>query len=279
MAKKDKKITSLWLKQGVLLVGLVILAFFGFHLTQDWLKHSAYFKIREIYCDPTLEFLRNSSLVNLKGKNLYALDIKAVQRHLQSQYPELTNLRVLKHYPDRVLVVAQRRYPVIKVACKRGEVVLDIKGNVLSLQGSETPLPLLTGKKFFVLEPKMGTSIKGTDIATAIAIATHFRDHPDLREYSLEEINFEHSSEIFFYVNQNNTLKSPSGESLAFAALTDRLKVIIDADKIEEKINMLAMVLAEPKSDMGTIKYVDVRFKEAILGTDGKTGNNAQKSL
>ncbi len=48
--------------------------------------------------------------------------------------------------------------------------------------------------------------------------------------------------------------------------LSNQLDVIIDRDKVAQKIRVLGVILAQERLDLKEVKYVDLRFKEPIIG-------------
>ena len=44
------------------------------------------------------------------------------------------------------------------------------------------------------------------------------------------------------------------------------LKIIMDEDDLDHELKMLSLVLSQAKVDANNIKYIDMRFKEPILG-------------
>ena len=272
MGKKDKNSFGSWIYIRAFLLGLVILVGWGtFSQTEKWLKTSGYFRIREIYYDPSLEFLKSSFLPSLKGENLYALDLKRVQRKLQGQYPELTNLRLLKRFPDRLLVMAQKRVAFAKLAVRNWQVSVDKLGSILSMSANSLELPLVGGKNFSTLEPQIGATVKGQEFKAAIKIIDEFRNNADLENYHLARVEMENISEINFFISKKllaakdpMLAQDPALKLKEFPK--EGLRIIIDTDNIPDKINMLGIVLAQTKGEMEGVKYIDLRFKDALLG-------------
>lgn len=273
MAKKDRKSAN---NAGVfvkflLLAAVIAIGWGTFTQTEKWIKGSQYFSIREIYYDPSLEFLKTSFLPSLKGENLYSLDLKRVQRKLQGQYPELTNLRLLKRFPDRLLVMAQKRVAFAKLAVRNKQVSVDKLGSVLSLNANSLELPLVGGKNFSGLEPQIGATVKGPEFKAAMKIIDEFRNNADLENYHLARVDMENISEINFFISKKLLAardpllaQDPALKLKEFPK--EGLRIIIDTDNIPDKINMLGIVLAQTKGELEGVKYIDLRFKDALLG-------------
>ncbi|MCK5081648.1 MAG: cell division protein FtsQ, partial [Candidatus Omnitrophica bacterium] len=48
--------------------------------------------------------------------------------------------------------------------------------------------------------------------------------------------------------------------------LSNGLVIILDRNNIDRRIKVLGVVLSQGKLDMKQVKYVDLRFKEPIIG-------------
>ncbi len=271
MKKKDKKSdsTNLFKKTGFLILW-AFLAFVLYARADDWLRTSLYFKIREIYCDPSLEFLKSSSLLGLKGKNLYALDVKAVQRRLQLNYPEISDLKILKRYPDRLLVVVQRRVPQARLNVRNHQVTIDSQGSILSLSGTSLGLPIITGGNFSKVDARVGDRIRGGDLKLALSIIKEFQANADLNRYKITRLNIDNQSEVFFYifntqVDQRAMMPMGDFKGRSKGSRPEDLKIIVDAETIKRKFNVLALVLDQTKNDSSSVEYIDLRFKEPIV--------------
>ena len=48
--------------------------------------------------------------------------------------------------------------------------------------------------------------------------------------------------------------------------INDTLKVIVDDKDIERKLKILKVLLAKTKSEFGNLRYIDLRFKEPVVG-------------
>ena len=74
-----------------------------------------------------------------------------------------------------------------------------------------------------------------------------FKANSGLASYSIRDVNIESLSKIYF-------------------TLSNKLDVVIDKDKIAQKIRVLGIVLAQDRLDLKDVKYIDLRFKEPVIG-------------
>ena len=44
------------------------------------------------------------------------------------------------------------------------------------------------------------------------------------------------------------------------------LDIIVDKDRIQDKLKNLELIFTQGKLDLSTVKYIDLRFNEPVLG-------------
>ncbi len=246
--KKKSKVQPLVVKiiLTVLLVGGIIGAV-GFGAVYLF-RHNDYFRVRSVVIDPSLQFVDKRDLRNLLGKNIFDVDLKAVQRRLSYKYPQASNLKVAKRFPNRIAVVAKQRLPFAQIKSQEKVVVLDGKGVVLSVEEKEDKdLPSIMGAKLSGQRIVRGLPLHGADLRIALEIAQGFQSEKSLSSYTIKKINIGNLSKIYF-------------------TLSNGLNVITDREKVSQRVRILGVVLAQGQLDLKEVKYVDLRFKEPIIG-------------
>ena len=229
----------------------VFLAFFATVLYQKiflYLKNSDYFKIKTISYHPSLKFMISTDLLSLKGKNLLDVDLSRIQRQLQGRYPQAANLKVVKRFPNQVLIVARQRFPFARVKMGSQTVVVDEEGVILSeLNNVDGGLPIITGINNYKGKIVPGSKVKSHYLRLAGEIIKSFTSVEALEPYRIIKMDVSNLSQIDFYI-------------------TGDLKVIVDRDDIDRQMQLLGLVLVQGKAELPTVKYVDLRFKEPIFG-------------
>jgi cell division septal protein FtsQ len=237
-----------WLRYAIVLVVIVFLAVVGYRQTVAFFKKSDLFMIRDIAVDPSLEFIMSSKLSSLKGKNLFAVNLAAVQRQLQYEYPQVSELKLTRRFPDKVLVTARRRTPAANMVIRNQDVVLDEEGVILpSSAGNGLELPALTGVNTRDWKPIIGSRLKARDLSLALKILKAFRQEPALVTYRIRRLDVSNFSHMVFY-------------------LSDNLQIILDREDISDKMKTLGLVLSQTRNELGQVKYIDLRFREPVLG-------------
>jgi len=230
MARKKKSKAQPFLFKFIL-IGLVVVGI-GYAAGRGGiylLQKSDYFRIQSVVIDPSLQFINKRDLKSLMGKNIFTVDLKATQRKLSYKYPQASQLKVMKRFPNRIGVVAKQRLPFAQVQMKNRTVILDQEGVVLSAQEErDKDIPVVIGTKSNDQKLVWGLPLRGSDIQMALKIAKLFEANSSLSSYAILEINVENFSKIYF-------------------TLSNHLQIIVDRDKIAQKIRVLGFVLSQGK--------------------------------
>ncbi|MBN1870738.1 MAG: cell division protein FtsQ/DivIB [Candidatus Omnitrophica bacterium] len=249
MARRRQSKTQLFIVKFIFIT--LLMGGLGFGVASAavyFFRNTEYFRIRSVIIDPALQFIQRTDLKHLIGKNIFEVDLKAVQRHLSYKYPQAAELKVIKHFPDQIDIVAKQRMPFAQIWIGEKIAIMDEDGVVLSIMGkAEKLLPLIAGAKTDNQRLVRGLPFQGDDIQTALQIAGYFQGSKKLSSYSLSTINVENLSKIYL-------------------TLSNDLQVVLDRDDIAQKIRVLEVVLSPGMLDMKEVKYVDLRFKEPIIG-------------
>lgn len=233
-------------------VGVIILSLaIGIFLCQrilTYLTTSDYFSIKAIVIDSSLSFIDDRALANLKGKNIFEVDLKQFHRHLATRYPQVSDLRVVRQFPNQIHLQAKARYPFAQIQAGSKVLTLDEKGIVLSSSSLKNQkLPFIVVAQNTYRDFVLGATLAGEDHNVGLDIIKSFKFTHALSTYNIEQIDIESLSKIN-------------------VSLSNKLYVIFDANKIDEKVKVLGLILAQGKVDPKEAKYVDLRFKEPIVG-------------
>ena len=244
--KTQKKSIPL-LKFFVVCGSIAFISFVVVDKSMEVLRNSPKFIIRGIYIDPSLQFIKSYQLTSLIGKSIFAVNLNALERKLTSQYPELSDLKIVRKFPDKILILAQKRVAVAQTLINGSLITLDQEGVVLSqMNDINQNLPLIVGIRFNS-RIAVGWMMRGADVNAALDIIKSFRENTQLFSFKITNIDVQNLSKIYLTVSEN-------------------LKIIIDRYNIPHKIRLLGLILSQQNLDWTSIKYIDLRFKEPIVG-------------
>ena len=219
-----------------------------------FLTHEDLFKIQAVVVDPALKDMNinSASLERLKGKNIFKVNLGAIQDEMRRQYPTVDQLRLIRHFPDKIYVAAQHRKPFAFVDNQGRRVVVDRNGIVVAAPFmSNLRLPVISGVNV-KMDVAVGKSLGQREIIVALSIIRAIQTNEDLKTFFVTSMDLSNLSSINFQ-------------------LSNQMKIIIDDDKIYPKIRKLGILLAQGHIDFKNYRYIDLRFEEPILGKNEKT--------
>lgn len=233
--KSSVNIPAIQVIRIIVFLFLGLLAFFVYARTADFLTRSPLFAVKDVVIDASIQFIDTAELKKLKGRNIFMVDLMKIQKRLQSQYPQIDQLRVMRELPDRIKVLARRRDALFQVPVKSKILLVDTLGMGMYYVSGPVDLPLV----------KTAATVK--QLKSARDIITQFKARPHLQGFKIMFLD----------------LSNPSKVELG---LHPSWRVIMDQEGYETKMEVLDMLVNQKKVDIHTIKYVDLRFHEPVLG-------------
>lgn len=248
MARRKKRSndnkTRVFLKYFIIFIISAAVLYGFYNRTVYFFQHASIFFIDEVVKSPSLQFIKSRHLDILEGKNIFMVDLKGVERRVQSEYPSVDQLRIVRQLPNRILVTAEKRDPFIVVSLGSQDVVLDERGVVL---GSGVDfggaLPYVIGLE--VVEAVQGKRLLSQRIDVALKILNGIKRNNYLNKLSVKSIDLQNLSKIHVYI--------------------DNIDIVVDRFKIDEKVDMLGLLLSDAGVPIEEINYLDLRFKEPII--------------
>ena len=233
------------IKGGLVLIIVGFVALICFNQLALFLKDSDYFNITAVHCDPSLDFIKDQDLKYLKSQNIFSVDLIEVQERLALKYPQVTQLRIVKRFPSEIVIAAQKRIPFAQAQVAGRVLTIDANGVVIS-NTADPELPLLAGIKTDG-KVALGLPLQSQNLPVGLKILKSFSRQDNLNAYKIAKLDIGNLSEIVLL-------------------MSNKINIILDRDAADQKIGLISMVLSQPELDLKTVKYIDLRFKEPILG-------------
>ncbi len=248
-SKDQKKIAAMakGLKYLVIVIVAVFLGVVFVEQVTSYFKGSEHFFVKEVWISPSLRFINARELSKLKGKSMFAVDLKAIRRQLQSQYPEVDQLRIIRKFPDKIWIVAKRRAPFAFIAANHNRMILDENGVVLSFIGNvNLILPMIEGVR---LDRRaiLGQPLNKEELDIALDIIKTTQEETHSSPFKISRVDVSNLSRINCDFSNN-------------------LRVIMDRDRISQKVRKLGVLFSEGHIDFNEVEYIDLRFREPLLG-------------
>lgn len=260
MAKKKKNNSNGWsfFLLVVLPLAAIILSSWaivkGIH---NYVTTSHYFKIRELRAEGIsdqryMEMIKN----DVVGVNIFRLDVTDLAQRTRRRFPHFYSVSVRRILPSQLLIVAKERLPVVWI---KGDVcyMMDANGVVVGTTPlNETPpLPLLVGMDNKLNKLKTGATYSSAALHRALVLAKILKSRAgDIRgavpgmSLSVIRLDATDPDELSFYLGPDIEIKAGNRN-------------------FDGRISPLPAILRTISSDMGRIKYIDLRPKEPVVAT------------
>lgn len=246
-------VSKRYLLSGLIMRGVVTVLLIGgigvglFVPARRWLTRSEFFKVREIVLAPSLKYIDPRHLYFLKGRSMFDIQLDAIHRRLRERYPEVDALRIVRKFPNRIYISADKREPVAAILWGRNQFIVDREGVVVAPGppvGMRLPLVrgLPRGKRIV-----FGQALGLAELDVALEIVGAFEGNSDVRPFFIQTIDVANLAQID-------------------CAMSNGLVFRIDPEQIETKIAKLGIVLTDGKNSLQDVTYIDLRFQEPILG-------------
>jgi cell division septal protein FtsQ len=232
---------------------LVIFVFliFAAVLLKAFLRESDYFKLRVVDVKASFLDVRAASSISnriLKAyqlKSIFSVNLTHIAQYVQNSYGDVRDVAVRISLPDKLIVSLKLRRPVALVK----------SGKFYPVDEDGVALP--GGSRVDALDDL--PIINGIDIRTVNARYTYRNLKLALK--LLEEIRLVRSlsslgvAAINVYDPRNMSFNLKNG-----------VEIRVGEENFKERLDLLSKALRDPRLVMDNIKYIDVRFKDIIVG-------------
>ena len=250
MAKKSSvNISKIAVIRIIVFVFIGFVFFTGYVNALEFLTHSPLFEIKDVMIDRSIQFIDLRSLKDLKGHNIFKVDIKQIEHQIAEHYPYIAQLRVVRQLPDRILILAKKREPLMQVYFKKKYLLLDTEGVALYYTLAPAALPQVYGIPLERDWLFLGGHIHGPELSKVADILNSFKASPYLNHWRIHAVQAGNLSKIDMLVGEN-------------------MHVILDQDNTQVKIEVLQMLISANKIDLNKVKYIDLRFKEPVIANN-----------
>ncbi len=215
----------------------------------EFLTSSPLFEVKDVLIDRSIQFIDLRALKDLKGTNIFKVDIQKVHRQIAQRYPYIAQLRVVRQLPDRILVLAKKREPLMQIYFKNKYLLLDTEGVALYFTPQPASLPQVYGIPLEHSWLFLGGHIRGPELNKVVDILNMFKQSPYLRHWCIHTVQAGNLSKIDLSVGEN-------------------MHVILDQEDTQDKIELLQMLVSSNKIDLNKVKYIDLRFKEPVIANN-----------
>ncbi len=247
MKKKNYKKASKNFSPLVVIIFSLIILFICLRLATRFLIGSPIFRIKKISYPKAIELSKDSYIFELIGKNLFSLNLEEVTRKMKQESPQLSGVRILMRLPDELVIEAQKRNPVAQLSLSDRYFYVDSEGIIYPPDNQQENLPVILGVVNRPASLRAWQVYDDINLKFALEIIQRIAKIPYLKNLVLAKINVS---------NLNRT-------SIAFS---NSIEVIIGEERLKEKLELLTIVFSRLAKELDQIKYIDLRFKEPVIG-------------
>lgn len=180
-------------------------------------------------------------------KNIFDIDLKAIRDYMLGSYQELLELQLTRSFPDSVIAVTALRKPVAQIYQGR-YYPIDRDGIILSgvKDYSEGDLPIISGVRS-ELDGQIGSALDSNRVKKALLLLEEINASGILDGHALVEIDLSNIRNAVFFLEEG-------------------LEVKIGHEDFASRLDNLKKILHDSKLKTSDIRYIDLRFKEPVIG-------------
>ncbi len=216
--------------------------------THFFFKNSSYFKVEEIKIvekNHTSSLIAEGLLKYYGGRNIFDMDIKALSSMLKSDYPVIMDATVRRILPNKLEISIALRVPIAKIK-SHGFFPIDSSGMVLPLDMESGQLPVITGFSMW-MKPRVGKRLESKQLEGAFLLLNSLKESEFSLRYNVTSIDVSNYQNLSFY-------------------LENGMEVKIGGEDFIKRIKSLNETLENPDLDLDSIKYIDLRFTDVVIG-------------
>lgn len=249
MARKSKiDIPAVVIRNGILCLIVLLFALWLWKSTVNFLNTASIFRIQQVTTDADVKFLEMRLSNKLRGKNIFSVDLKRLHREIRSLFPQVYDLSVERRFPDTIHVNAKRRDPFAQTVVNGRYVVIDDEGVIIAVdQKPAEKYPVITHAHLEKQKIALGSRFANQEIKSAIMIIKAFYNNTHLMKYPITDLDVDNLTKIVFKVGPY-------------------LEIILDNEDVASKLDMLVSLILQKRLDFREVKYIDLRFKEPVVG-------------
>ncbi|MFH1380624.1 MAG: cell division protein FtsQ/DivIB [Candidatus Omnitrophota bacterium] len=229
-----------------ILFALAIIALIA--MTYFFFKNSNYFQVETIKIvdrKNTSNLIEGDLLKFYKGRNIFDINIKALALRLKAEYPAIKDVTIRRILPNKLEISVISRVPVAKIK-SHGFFPIDNSGMVLPSQMETGELPVITGFSMWVT-PRVGERLENKQLESAFSLLDSLKTSGFTLQYNVTSIDASNYQNLSFY-------------------LENGIEVKIGGEDFLKRIKKLRDTLENPEFNVDSIKYVDLRFNDVVIG-------------
>ncbi len=230
---------------------VAIFILFAVVLARALVERSDYFKLRTVdvkasFLDPRARYAIGSKVLGAYGsKNIFNINLKNIADSIQNSYGDVKDVVAVISLPDRMVISLKLRRPVALVKGVKFYPV-DEDGVVLpggSRADALNDMPIISG-----IDIGTGNSrFTSRNLRLALELLGEIRFNRIVSSLGIYSITVYDPKNLSFYFKNG-------------------VEVRVGDENFRDKLSLLSRALRDSRLVLDNVKYIDVRFKDIIIG-------------
>jgi len=192
-------------------------------------------------------FSADEILERFKSKNIFQIDLEEAENYLRTRYIDIKNVTVRKVLPDRLSVTVQLRKPAALIKDER---YIPVDNDGVLLSGTDKTryagLPVIEGVR--LRRSELASRRCGSrNMRAALALLRAMEASGILQEYEIGIINVSDYRNPLFFID-------------------DGMEIRVGQNSLEGQLKRLKAILKDPAVNSEKVRYIDLRFKDNVIG-------------
>lgn len=244
---------SILLQKMISIAVLLVFLLVFFVVIKAFLYRSDYFRLKSVetkcvLLDQKTTLSISNQLLNIYGlRNVFSIDLKNIEDSIWASYPDAKDIVVKLALPDKLSVSIKFRKPVAIIKDTKLYPVDEEGVLIPSVDASLLKNMAIVEGIDIGYEEKRLKKVNSKNLQTAIELLKAINQSRFMVKYGPLSVN---ASDI-----KNMSLYLPGG-----------VEARMGCENFRERLQVLDRTLKDPRLIMDKIKYIDVRFKDVIIG-------------
>lgn len=242
------------------IIAVILLAVIGIVLgrIKYMFVDSDYFSVKGIEIkfhseDSSLQYVSISDIYRGKilGENIFFIDLNKLKEEIELNHPELKDIVVRRVLPNKLIVQAKKRRPLMQIRSDRfylvdeaGVILPDAKNfpqeDIPIVSGISGNIAGIRGSRFSMAEKQA--------IDKALLLINAISSNKRLSKDRLKMIDMRDIHNVSFFLEENN------------------VEIKIGESEFQKRLDVLATVIEQLGLDIERVRYIDLRFDDPIVG-------------
>jgi cell division septal protein FtsQ len=230
---------------GLISILIIGMCSYGAHY---YIMNSSLFKIKSIDIEKRGIVDIRDTENNLKeffiGRNIFNIDLAGIPVMLTRKYPYLKKVEARRVLPDKLNILIVPREPMAVIDSST-PVVIDKERVVLKSGIIPRSMVRIKGISFFLRTPRPGQKVDARGLDETLGLLQLLKDKNMVKKYGIKYIDVADKRNYIVDI-QNVVVKFGDGS-------------------FPSKVSKLEEILDDPSVKLKEIKYIDLRFEEAVI--------------